>query len=66
VDLFVGGMGFFVKDVACRLVSKVENASAAALSALSIKRVGVKFEELTIPQQVQINQLVKKHYMKKY
>jgi len=64
LDIFVGGMGFSVKNVTCRMVSKVENASAPALSALSIKRVGVKFEALSIPQQVQINQLVKRHHLK--
>lgn len=64
LDLFAGGKGFFVKDVACRLVSKIENASGAHLSSLSIKRVGVQFESLSLPQQVQINQLVRRHDIK--
>ncbi len=61
LDLFAGGKGFFVKDLSCRLVSKIENASTHPLSSLSIKRVGVKFEELSLPQQVQINHLVRRH-----
>lgn len=60
LDLFAGGKGFFVKDISCRLVSKIENASTHPLSSLSIKRVGVKFEELSLPQQVQINHLVQR------
>ncbi len=60
LDLFAGGKGFFVKDLSCRLVSKIENASTHPLSSLSIKRVGVKFEELSLPQQVQINHLVRR------
>lgn len=59
LDLFAGGKGFFVKDVECRLVSKVEKATSASLPSLPIKRVGVKFEKLSIPQQVQINQMVR-------
>lgn len=59
LDLFAGGKGFFAKDLACRLVSKVENASVSALSSLSIKRVGVQFEDLTLPQQVQVNHIVR-------
>ena len=60
VDLFAGGKGFFIKDLACRLVSKIENVSSQAMSSLTIKRVGVEFEALTLPQQVQINHLVQR------
>ena len=60
VDLFAGGKGFFIKDLACRLVSKIENISSQAISSLTIKRVGVEFEALTLPQQVQINHLVQR------
>jgi hypothetical protein len=60
MDLFAGGKGFFIKDLACRLVSKIENVSDQSLSSLTIKRVGVEFENLTLPQQVQINHLVKR------
>lgn len=60
MDLFAGGKGFFIKDLACRLVSKIENVSDQSLSSLTIKRVGVEFEHLTLPQQVQVNHLVKR------
>lgn len=60
MDLFARGKGFFIKDLACRLVSKIENVSDQSLSSLTIKRVGVEFENLTLPQQVQINYLVKR------
>lgn len=61
IDLFAGGQGHFIKDLPCRIISKIENVSSHPLSALSIKRVGVAFEALTLPQQVQINHLVKRH-----
>jgi hypothetical protein len=60
VDLFAGGKGLFIKDLICRLVSKIENVSDPSLSSLTIKRVGIEFENLTLPQQVQINRLVKR------
>jgi hypothetical protein len=60
MDIFAGGKGFFIKDMACRLVSKIENVPDQSLSSLTIKRVGVEFENLTLPQQVQINHLVKR------
>jgi c-di-GMP-binding flagellar brake protein YcgR len=60
MDLFAGGKGFFIKDLACRLVSKIENVSDQSRSSLTIKRVGVQFENLTLPQQVQVNHLVKR------
>ena len=61
LDLFAGGKGFFAKKVACRLVSKIEKVSLSPAASHSIKRVGVEFEGLSIPQQVQINQLVRRH-----
>jgi c-di-GMP-binding flagellar brake protein YcgR len=60
LDLFAGGKGFFVKDVACRLISKIENVSPSSKAAHSIKRLGVEFEQLSVSQQVQINQLVRR------
>lgn len=60
MDLFAGGKGFFIKDLACRLVSKIENVSDQSLSSLTIKRVGVEFENVTLPQQIQINHLVER------
>lgn len=66
LDLFAGGKGFFLKDVECRLVSKIEKVSTPSLSSLPIKRVGVEFEGLSVPQQVQINQLVRRQYLKEH
>lgn len=60
IDLFAGGQGHFIKDLPCRIISKIENVPSHPLSALSIKRVGVAFEGLTLPQQVQVNHLVKR------
>jgi hypothetical protein len=64
MDLFAGGRGVFIKNLACKLVSKIEDASDASHSALSIKRVGVHFENLSLPQQIQINHLVRRQYLK--
>ena len=58
LDLYEGGRGFFARGLACRLVSEIENDSATPLKSFSIKRVGVAFESLTLPQQVRINRLV--------
>jgi hypothetical protein len=66
MDLFAGGRGVFIKNIACKLVSKIENASDPSLSALSIKRVGVHFEDLSLPQQIQINHLVRRQNLKEY
>jgi hypothetical protein len=68
MDLFAGGRGVFIKDLACKLVSKIENAntSDASLAALSIKRVGVHFEDLSLPQQIQINHLVRRQNLKEH
>ena len=59
LDLFEGGHGFFARGLPCRVVSKKENVSDAALASFSINRVGVAFELLTLPQQVRINRLVR-------
>jgi len=64
MDLFAGGRGVFIKNLACKLVSKIEDASDPSYSALSIKRVGVHFEALSLPQQIQINHLVRRQYLK--
>ena len=63
LDLFAGGRGVFAKDLACRLVSEIENENEASISSLAIKRVGVQFIDLSLPQQVQINQLVRRQYL---
>lgn len=60
IDLYAGGKGFFIRDLACRLVSKIENVSGPTISSMIIKRVGVEFESLTLPQQVQINHLIRR------
>jgi hypothetical protein len=62
IDLFAGGRGVFVKGLACKLVSKIENAPIPPLSSISIKRVGVQFEALSLSQQVQINKLVRRQH----
>ena len=66
VDLFAGGRGVFIKDLACKLVSKIENATDPSLAALSIKRVGVHFEDLSLTQQIQINHLVRRQNLKEH
>ena len=65
VELFAGSRGISVKGLFCKLVSKIENAGTSPLSSLSIKRVGVQFEDLSLPQQVQINQLVRRMHIGK-
>ena len=62
LDLFKGGAGYFIRNLHCRLVSKINKQTPTAFSSLSIKRVGVEFEALTLPQQVQINTLVKQQH----
>jgi hypothetical protein len=64
MDLFAGGRGVFIKDLSCKLVSKIEDASDPSFSTLSIKRVGVHFEDLSVPQQIQINHLVRRQHLK--
>lgn len=64
MDLFVGGRGIYIKNLACKLISKIENASGPSFTSLSIKRVGVHFENLTLPQQVQVNHLVRRQHLK--
>lgn len=66
LDLFAGGKGFFLRDVECRLVSKIEKVSSQSLSSLSIKRVGIQFESLSVPQQVKINRLVRMQHSKEF
>jgi len=64
MDLFAGGRGVFIKNLACKVVSKIEDASDPSVSTLSIKRVGVHFEDLSLPQQIQINHLVRRQFLK--
>lgn len=60
IDLYAGGHGFYVKNVACRLVSEMESAPSSFVSSLSIRRIGIEFKKLSILQQVQINQIVRR------
>ncbi len=60
LDLFAGGKGFFVRNLPCRLVSKINNTSSSSFSSLLIKRIGVEFKALSVPQQVQINTLIRR------
>jgi hypothetical protein len=55
-----------LRDVECRLVSKIEKVSSQSLSSLSIKRVGIQFESLSVPQQVKINRLVRMQHSKEF
>ena len=64
MDLFIGGRGIYIKSLACKLISKIENAGAPSFSSLSIKRVGVHFENLSLPQQVQINHMVRRQHLR--
>ena len=59
VDLFEGGRGYFIRKMPCLIVSEVQHVNTSPLACLSIKRVGVAFQELTLPQQVRVNQLVR-------
>ena len=60
LDLFEGGRGFFARGLVCRLVSEIENEPVTPFKSFAIKRVGVEFESLTLPQQVKINRLVRR------
>ncbi len=59
MDLFAGGKGYCAKGLVGRVVSKIESAPTPSFSSLSIKRIGVEFEDLTVSQQVQVNQIVR-------
>ncbi len=59
LDLFEGGRGFFARGLTCRLVSEIENDTTFPIAPFAIKRVGMAFENLTLPQQVKINRLVR-------
>lgn len=59
--LFTGGRGYFIKELTCRLVSHTTEHPINVFSAMPVKRVGVEFESVTLPQQVQINSLIKYH-----
>lgn len=58
LDLFATGVGYFVKNLPARLVSTTDT-SEDGICSLSIKRIGVEFVDPTLPQQVQINRLIK-------
>lgn len=58
IDLFATGIGYFIKGLPARLVSTTDS-SADGICSLSIKRIGVKFVDPTLLQQVQINRLIR-------
>lgn len=62
LDLFAGGKGYFLRDLSCRLVSKIDNAINSPFSSLLIKRIGVEFVEPSISQQIQINALIRRQH----
>lgn len=59
LDLFATGIGYFVKNLPARLVSNTDS-SEDGFCSLSIKRIGVEFVDPTLPQQVQINRLIRR------
>jgi hypothetical protein len=59
LDLFAGGKGYFTKNLHCSLKSKIEEHPVSTHASPSIIRVGVEFEDLTLPQQIQINALIR-------
>jgi hypothetical protein len=61
LDLFAGGKGYFVKNLPCRMKSRIEKCSASKHNSPQIIRVGVEFEELTLQQQIQINSLIRRY-----
>jgi len=61
LDLFAGGKGYFIRNLPCRVVSKIDDEPSNSVASVLIKRVGVEFENLTLPQQVQINALIRRH-----
>ncbi len=60
LDLFAGGKGYFVKNLPCRMKSRLENHPVSTNASPQIIRVGVEFEDLTLQQQIQINALIRK------
>ncbi len=61
VDLFEGGRGYVIRDLPCRLVSKTNRSAPSSFSSLTIKRIGLEFQGVSLPQQVQINSFLSKH-----
>jgi hypothetical protein len=60
LDLFGGGRGYFIKNLNCRLKSRIETHPGGTNDS-QIIRVGVEFENPTLPQQIQINALIRWH-----
>jgi hypothetical protein len=60
VDLFEGGQGYLIRNLPCRLVSKTNRAAPSSFSSLTVKRIGLEFEDVSLPQQVQINTFLRK------
>lgn len=60
VDLFEGGHGYLIRNLPCRLVSKTNRAAPSSFASLTIKRIGLEFQGVSLPQQVQINSFLRK------
>lgn len=61
LDIFAGGKGYFVKNLSCRMKSRIENHPVSTHASPQIIRVGVEFEDLTLQQQIQVNALIRRH-----
>ena len=61
IDLFEGGYGYVIRNLPCRLVSKTNRAAPSSFSSLTVKRIGLEFQGISLPQQVQINSFLRKH-----
>ncbi|MCP4746684.1 MAG: PilZ domain-containing protein [Desulfobacteraceae bacterium] len=59
IDLFAGGNGYLLRNLNCKLVSKINKIKPSAFSCLLIQRVGVQFEDLSLPQREQIEMFLK-------
>lgn len=59
LDLFAAGNGYFTKSLQCRLKSGIEKQHVGTNDSPQIIRVGVEFENLTLPQQIQVNALIR-------
>ncbi len=63
IDLFATGIGYFIRNLPARLVSTTDS-SEDGICTLSIKRIGVEFVDPTLPQQIQINRLIRQQNAK--
>lgn len=52
VDFFVPDQNFFLSNIPCHLVSDMDFPTDAPYQAVQVKRLGIKFGELTSEQQL--------------